>query len=200
MRLKVLLLCGALATFMVFPATASADWIFTPYLGATFGSDVPDLDEDAGDNVGEKLSFGGSLAYMGANIIGFEVDLGYTPEFFELDEDLDSFDSNVVTLMANAIVGAPIGVAPGVRPYASGGVGLVRSHVTDAGDLFDASNSDFGVNIGGGVMGFFNDNVGVRGDIRYFRALVDEEEDEEFDISFGDFDFWRGSVGVTFRF
>jgi opacity protein-like surface antigen len=137
---------------------------------------------------------------MGQGIVGFEVDLGYTPEFFELDEDLDSFDSNVVTLMANAIVGAPIGVAPGVRPYASGGIGWIRSHVNDSGDVFSATNDDFGVNLGGGVMGFFNDNVGVRGDIRYFRALVDDEKDNEFDIAFGDFDFWRGSVGVTFRF
>jgi hypothetical protein len=49
-------------------------------------------------------------------------------------------------------------------------------------------------------MGFFSDNVGIRGDVRYFRALQDIESDDEFDVSLGDLRFWRGSVGITFRF
>jgi hypothetical protein len=73
----------------------------------------------------------------------------------------------------------------------------MRSHLDDAGDLFEVSNSDFGFNVGGGVIGHFNDNVGWRGDLRYFRALVDDEEDNEFDIGVGDFDFWRGTFGLT---
>ena len=72
--------------------------------------------------------------------------------------------------------------------------------MSDADDLFDVANNDFGVNVGAGVIGFFNDHVGLRGDIRYFRSLQDPEEDNEFDIDFGTFDFWRGTVGVTFRF
>ena len=63
---------------------------------------------------------------------------------------------------------------------------------------FDVSNSDFGFNVGGGLMGNFSDNIGWRGDLRYFRALADDEEDNEFDIAIGDFDFWRGTFGVTF--
>jgi hypothetical protein len=55
------------------------------------------------------------------------------------------------------------------------------------------------VNIGGGVQGFFNDRIGLRGDLRYFRSLADDEPDDEFDLAFSDFDFWRGTVGVTFR-
>lgn len=41
--------------------------------------------------------------------------------------------------------------------------------------------------------------TGFRGDARYFRALADPTEDNEFGIDFGDFDFWRGTVGVSFR-
>jgi hypothetical protein len=54
--------------------------------------------------------------------------------------------------------------------------------------------------VGAGVSGFFTDNVGLRGDVRYFRSLQDDEPDDEFDVSLGSFKFWRGSLGVTFRF
>ena len=34
-----------------------------------------------------------------------------------------------------------------------------------------STKNDFGLDVGGGVMGFFSDNVGLRGDIRYFRGF-----------------------------
>jgi hypothetical protein len=50
------------------------------------------------------------------------------------------------------------------------------------------------------VSTFFNDNVGVRTDIRYFRALGgNDPADEEF-FNIADFDYWRWNAGVTFRF
>jgi len=61
------------------------------------------------------------------------------------------------------------------------------------------TRNDLGVNIGGGINGQFTDNVGIRGDLRYFRSLEDDSNDNEFDLGLSDFDFWRGSVGVTFR-
>ncbi len=72
---------------------------------------------------------------MGAGIFGFEVDFGYAPNFFEStegDADFDYGDSNVTTLMANVILGIPIGgqTGLGIRPYVSGGVGLIRSRST----------------------------------------------------------------------
>ena len=68
---------------------------------------------------------------MGAGIAGFEIDFGYTPNFFELtegDADFDYGDNNLTTLMANLTLGAPIGGQSGIglRPYASGGVGIIR--------------------------------------------------------------------------
>ena len=185
------------ASFGLALATASpaqADWLFTPFLGTTF----------AGVASGEHLTYGGSLAYMGAGVVGFEVDFGYTPEFFDADDDdlVLISDSNITTLMANLIVGVPIGGTSGfgVRPYVSGGAGLLRTSVSDVDDFFSVSNNNFGINAGAGLTVFFSDNVGLRGDIRYFRSLQDPEEDNEFDIDFGGFDFWRATAGVTFRF
>lgn len=192
MRLKRVMVAALLGLFLAAPATARADWFFTPYIGANFGGDSEDT----------SVNFGGSLGYMGAGVVGFEVDFGYAPSFFETPGvSDDSFDSNVTSLMANVIVGAPIGgMGEGVRPYASGGVGLLRARVDDADDFFDVTDNSFGVNAGAGVMGFLTDNVGVRGDLRYFRAINDEDTGDDLELGFGDFDFWRGSFGVAFRF
>jgi hypothetical protein len=81
-----------------------------------------------------------------------------------------------------------------------GGVGIIKTRAQHARDLFDVSSTDWGCNLGGGVMGFFSDSVGLRADIRYFRSLQDHEADDNFDIGLSDFKFWRGSLGLTFRF
>lgn len=176
------------------PSTARADWLFTPNLGGGFGGNASGR---------EHLTWGASIGWMGAGIFGWEADLAYTPEFFEEDDDdLDFIEnSNVTSFMANVLVGVPIGgtTGGGFRPYLSGGAGLLQTNVQSDDDLFEVTNDEFGVNLGGGAMGFMTDNIGFRGDLRYYRALTDPEPDNEFDIDFGDFDFWRATAGITFR-
>jgi opacity protein-like surface antigen len=206
-RKAVITVAIAAATLALTPEKAAADWYLTPYVGGVFGgnADFGDFNDDFDDEAERRITFGGALGWMGNGIVGFEADFGWTPNFFENtlgDEDFDFGDSNVTSLMGNLVVGAPFGgqTGPGIRPYASGGIGLLRTQV-DGGDLFDdLSRNDLGVNVGGGVHGFFSDNVGIRGDIRYFRSLQDDEADDEFDLGLADFDFWRATVGVTFRF
>ena len=62
-----------------------------------------------------------------------------------------------------------------------------------------STRNDLGINFGGGLNAQFNDNIGIRGDIRYLRSLEDDDPDNEFDLGLSDFDFWRGTVGVAFR-
>ena len=197
------------AVSTVAPRTASADWIFTPFVGWNFkgAADVVSAGGTFSDEFEKKINYGFSLAGMGAGALGFEIDFGYSPNFFEggtLGTGFDLVnDSNVTTLTANAIIGIPIGgqSGAGIRPYVVGGVGLIRSNLGDAGDFFDVqSKNDFGFDVGGGVMGFFNSNVGIRGDIRYFRNIGDDEPDNEFDLDFGSFDFWRGTAGLSITF
>jgi opacity protein-like surface antigen len=207
-RLASSMRTGLVALMLAGAATpASADWLLTPYLGITFGGaadfgDVGDFD----DNFEKKVTFGGNLAWMGAGIIGFEVDLGVTPNFFELtsgDDDFDFGDSNVTSLMANLLIGAPIGgtTGSGFRPYASGGIGLLRTNVSLGGVFDDLSSNELGVNVGAGAHVFFSDNVGIRGDIRYFRGLQSGGEDDDLiELDLDAFDFWRGTIGITFRF
>src|SRR5215208_1537308 len=169
MRLKSVIFALVMGTALVIPAQARADWLFTPFIGANLsrGGDTLGFDTD-----NTTVNFGGTLGFMGAGIFGFEVDFGYSPHFFETDE-VSALDGNVTTLMGNLIIGIPIGgqTGGGVRPYVSGGVGLIRSRLDDADEFFDLNENSFGVNAGGGVMVFFSDNVGLRGDLRYFRSL-----------------------------
>jgi hypothetical protein len=184
------------------PRNASADWLLTPFLGSTFGgnANIADVSGSSFSNEFEqKVNYGASLAWMGAGIVGFEVDFGYSPNFFGAT-DSASFDligdGNVTTAMGNLVVGAPLGP---VRPYASGGIGLIASRVDNPSQFFTkASTNDLGMDVGGGVM-FLGGNVGVRGDLRYFRSLNNNDANSV-DFSLGDFRFWRGSVGVTFKF
>jgi opacity protein-like surface antigen len=184
------------------PATAGADWLFTPNIGAGFGMNSGDA---AGG--GEHLTYGVSLGWMGAGVIGWEADLAYTPEFFSPDDDSLEFegssaaDSNVTSIMGNVLVGIPIGgqTGGGVRPYVAAGAGLLQTRVEDPDAVFEIDNNDFGINLGGGVMGFMTDNVGFRGDIRYFRGFGEDTANDQVDLDLSDFDFWRGTVGVTFR-
>ena len=179
---------------MLAPGAASADWLFTPNLGTVFGGDASGR---------EHLSYGASIGWMGAGVFGWEADFAYTPEFFDGDDDVvDLVDSsNVTTFMVNAIIGIPAGgtTGGGFRPYFSGGVGMMQTNVTGTNALFKVDNIEFGINLGAGAIGFVSDHVGIRGDVRYFRSLSDPDEDNEFDIALGDFDYWRATVGLTFR-
>lgn len=201
MSLRKLFIVAALA-FAMSPASASAqDWFVTPFIGGNFGGNAnfgtfPSLD----DEVERRVDFGATIGWV-PHVVGFEVDFGFSPNFFEDtagDRNFQFGDSNVTTVMGNLLVSAPRDVS--VRPYASGGLGLIRSRVNDVGAFFDdLTTNDLGMNIGAGLNGQITNTVGIRGDIRYFRSLEDNEPDNEFDLGLSDFDFWRGTVGVTFR-
>lgn len=178
------LLCGT-------AAPARADWLITPYLGTAFG----------GATSSQHVAYGASAAWMSHGIVGVEFDASIAPDLLDEDDGviLGIADSNATTLMANVVIGAPLG-APGVRPYVVGGAGLIRTRVRDAAEVFDLDDNSFGVNVGGGVHAFVRENIGIRADLRYFRGLRDENAGEGIDLELGSFDFWRASVGATFRF
>jgi opacity protein-like surface antigen len=192
------------------PATASADWVITPFVGWNFGGAADVNNAITGTSFSNefehKIDYGVSVAQMGAGVIGWEVDLGYSPNFFETGTATNNAfeftnDSNVFTLTGNVIVGAPIGGHGGsIRPYAVGGVGLIRTNLQDFAGAFDVSSkNDFGFDVGGGVMGYFAQNIGIRGDIRYFRSFTGSDNNAT-GLGLSDFHFWRGSVGVAFKF
>lgn len=191
--IKSLVLVGAVALVLA-PMQARADGWVTPWVGSAFGSNI--------DN--GRATFGVSAGGMGAGIIGGEVDFGYNPSFFGTKNDFGN--NSVLNLMGNLIVGVPIGGTYGksVRPYVLAGVGLLRTQLDGNTSLFRPSSSDnmFGWDAGAGVMGFFNDHVGLRGEIRYLRGTHDMNEStgiNSIDFNGNKLHFWRPSIGVVFR-
>jgi len=72
--------------------------------------------------------------------------------------------------------------------------------VQDAAGLFDVTTkNDFGFDVGAGLMGFFSQNVGLRGDVRYFRGFRGTS-DNATGLGLSNFNFWRASLGVSFKF
>jgi len=102
------------------------------------------------------------------------------------------------------MIGVPIGGTHGVgvRPYVTGGLGLLRTQI-DGGTIAHVASSDnmFGWNIGGGVMGYFADHFGLRGDLRYLRGFKDLNTGvTTIDLNGNErLHFWRASIGVVFR-
>lgn len=177
------------------PSRAAADILLTPFAGVTF---VDEADV-------RKLNYGATVGF--GSLIGFEVDVSRT--------ELGSFDdipvirltADATTLMGNLVIRVPAGP---VQPYVSGGAGLIRVsgnvNVPFLGNLVGASADDLGMNVGGGLYLFPARNIGIRGDVRYFRSLSDLSLDSIRDIDGIDdlplpnVDFWRVTGGVTIRF
>ena len=180
---------ATLLTLILTPAAARADVIFSPFLGVSFG----------GETRKEALTYGGTLTFMGGGVFGFEIDAALSPDMLsdDSDIDLDLGSNSVGTVMANLIIGAPLGK---IRPYASGGAGLLRINIEDAGDLFDVDRNTWGVNVGAGLMGYFTEHVGIKADVRYFRRIRDEDTSSNIDLDLGRFNYWRGTLGLSFRF
>ncbi len=188
--MRTQLIALTLSLSLVAAAPARADWLLTPYLGVTFGGDTPN----------EQVNFGGSIAFLGAGVFGVEFDAAITPNFFDSDNpNAQLEDSNVSTVMANLMIAAPAST-PGIRPYGSGGIGLIRTRATSVGNVFDVDDNSFGVNIGGGIIGQVNERVGIRLDGRYFRSLQDSDDSDDIDLDLAGFNFWRATLGVSFRF
>jgi hypothetical protein len=187
--------CIAAATAVVSsPAVARADGFVSPWAAVQFGGQIDNVRVDV--NRG-RAAFGLTAGAMGGGIVGGEVDFGYSPSFFGTSNDFGN--NTVIDVMGNIIIGVPIGGTSGggVRPYFTGGVGLLRSQI-DGGTVFNVSSStnEFGWNAGGGVMGFFNDHFGLRGDFRYMRAF---QGDIIHGLDLGKLNFTRLSIGVVIR-
>jgi len=189
--IKALLVVAA-AALVYAPVDARAEGYVSPWAGVNFAGGG--LDNGRG-------AFGVQAGGMGAGIIGGEVDFGYSPSAFGTQNDFGH--NSVINLMGNVIVGVPVGGTrgAGIRPFATAGLGLIRRNI-EGGPFFPfaSTNNNFGWNAGAGVMGFFSDHVGLRGDIRYLRTVVNNSASvTNIDFDNGDFHFWRAAIGVVLR-
>jgi opacity protein-like surface antigen len=180
-------------------APGTQSWFFTPFIGGNFGGDADfGSFNDGEDEIERRLDFGASIGWN-PNVVGIEIDLGWSPNFFQETRgraDFQTGDSNLTTVMANLHIAAPPEVQ--LRPYGSGGLGLIHTRIADAAGFEEVNRDDLGLNLGGGVQGQLTDVVGVRADARYFRSLEDRVLEAAFGVG-STLDFWRGTLGATVR-
>lgn len=190
---KKLVLMSALV-LLLSPAAARADWLLTPQVGGTFG------------NGGGAFSYGASIGWMGDRKYGVEAEFAFVPSVFDNDItdlgrnfDLDLIDDKASSYMFNGIIGAPFGgTTTGWRPYFSGGVGWIHANIQSDELLFDESDNKFAYDLGGGVLSYFH-NWGIRGDVRYYQTLGGSDTNNALGLDLGDFNYWRATAGVVFR-
>ena len=211
--MKKIILFTALAAMAASPARA--DWLLTPYIGGVFGGASNQFTfNDTDDEFEQRLNYGVSFGYYNKGIFGVEIDYGAAPNFFQFtggtnNFDLFDLDSSVQTLMGNVVLALPVGGPDGpFRPYLTAGLGTIRTQLRSESDVFDElTSNDSGYNVGAGAHLLAAGRIGIRADVRYFRGFeaIDDEDPVDnplFDQPFAQevFNFWRGTIGVTFRF
>jgi hypothetical protein len=182
--------CVAALVVVAMPTMVWADWLVTPYVGGLL-LDITDT--------GTRPVVGGSVAWIGT-AAGFEVDFGDGPKFLESKNGLAIDQSNLLTLMGNVIVQFTTSSSR-IRPYAVGGVGLIQTNVTARDKAFEIEQPTLGFDLGGGLIVFLHERIGLRGDFRYYRGLRSDEVSIEADaLGISELKFLRGTIGVTFKF
>ena len=186
-------------------------WTATGFVGGNFntGAPAPQVDLNAGG-----VEFGGAVAYLWRGIVGGEFIASFAPTF-DVTSALVQNNPHVSTYMGNVIAALPVGVGGHVQPYVSGGTGGISMTANVATlDQNGAptatfnSNSEmrWGWDVGAGAMAFANNRVGFRGDIRYYKATVDNQINQGISPQgqvvqnlISGLHFWRADGGVTFR-
>ena len=182
----------ALSIMTLTAAEVGAQTFISPLLGYDFGgnSGCPEITGCDEKNLNVGVGFG----RMG-NVIGFEQEFAYARSFFG---EAPGYESSVLTVMSNFMVVPNLGP---VRPFGVIGIGLIKSEVEFTPEsLLDSDHNHFGWNIGGGLIVFFGDHFGIRGDIRYFHSFQDLEI-AGFPVFDGEkLDFGRAGGALVFKF
>lgn len=187
---------------------AFADWHLTPFLGLAFHGETTLIDHEQA--VGKAhWHFGGAVSVVGDGVIGAEGLIVYTPGFFQQDNPPaiggvpppDVVESRALALMGNLILTTPRRWSEyGLRPFVSGGIGLLRASAKDSFDIQPVSANLLGYNIGGGAVGFLTERAGLRFDLRYFSNLKPSDSDEGIAIGRVQLSYWTASAGVVFKY
>jgi opacity protein-like surface antigen len=167
------------------------------------------------ERISRNWAFGGQIAYVWRQSnLGAEFLADWAPEFL-VPTLLFSDKPTVSAYMFNAIYGVPFGHVGNFRPYVSAGIGaihmsadLIQIDTNLIETTISASQSRFGGNWGLGGLGYVG-RVGVRADIRWFRATRDSALDLNVDntllndtsrlVELSGLKYWRSSLGLAFR-
>jgi opacity protein-like surface antigen len=155
--------------------------------GYTFAGDAGC--RSATDCQDKNWNWGGSIGTLGS-LVGFEAELTYEGEFTGDRPNRTS----VTTIMGNVLLAPRIAI---VQPYGLVGIGAMRTRA----DVSAASQTQVGWSIGGGLLLFVQEHIGLKGDVRYYHSFetldllgVELAHDQS------KVDFGRAAFGVLLKF
>jgi len=190
-------------------------WIASFNVGNYFEASGGALNEVLDVPINRSIAFGGQIAYLWQSTnLGAEFLADFAPTF-KIPSLVISDHPSLSAYMFNAIYGFRFGHVGSFRPYISGGIGAINMSadlITIDTNLIQstisASQSRFGGNVGVGGFGYVG-KVGVRADIRWFKANNDNTLDLNVDnsrlddanrlVELSGIKYWRSSLGVAFR-
>ena len=195
---------------LAYARPAAAEWQFAPFFGWEFGGHTSFTDPElASGNM--HRAFGIAVRRLGGGLIGFEGVALYVPGFFDDPARADDptrpetrdviTSSHALSLMGNVVVTPPRRWNEyGLRPYVSGGVGVLHAYASDEQGALPLSQRLFGLNVGGGAVGFLTDRTGLRFDLRFFSNVRNVTDTEGVTLSGRKhLRFWMGSIGLVLR-
>jgi hypothetical protein len=196
------------------PTTTYYPWVASGFIGSSFSTSSNTLQNtlESNNNVPAGLTYGGQVGYLWHGIVGGEFIADFAPDV-GFDSILLASQPHVNSYMGNVIGAYPFGPDGNYQPYVSGGFGSigVRGEFftlpDDVGNRIavEADQQRWGGNLGGGMFAYYN-RFGVRGDVRWYRSSgggdilnSDTFADDAARALLSDLHFWRGTIGLAFR-
>src|SRR5258708_5713061 len=195
---RVLLPIGL--SLLAFARPAAAEWHISPMVGLTFRA-FTNAAAVGQAPIGTHRNFGGAVALLGGGILGVEGVGVFTPTFKGDDPLVTALvpSSRALAVMGNVVITTPRRWTEySLRPYVSGGLGVMRLSVVTAKSVLPTRSTAAGFDVGGGAVGFLSKHTGLRFDLRYYPRLARGHPQPQ-DTDEPQFSFMTVSVGGVFR-
>ena len=195
------------------PTSSYMPWMASGFVGSSFSTSSQTFEQTLNDtSVPAGLTYGGQVGYLWHGIVGGEFIADFAPDV-GFDSILLADQPHVNSYMGNVIGAYPIGDDGRYQPYVSGGFGSigVRADFFDVADAtgnrtaVEANQQRWGGNLGAGIFAYAS-RFGVRGDVRWFRSSGGNDilnsntpAENAARTLLSDLHFWRGTLGLAFR-
>jgi hypothetical protein len=189
-------LIAALTLTLAAPVDAQAQWIVKVFGGvaASPSHGFVDLEQTSG----EARPIVGAAVGREWRALQFEAEFATAPTFFKKTGDL--LDTGRLTTMMGAVtwmLPRP-GPTARLRPYLSGGIGVVQVKIADALAAFSSESTLGAATAAGGVLIRVRPRFAVNGEARYLRSQFRDQNAAGFGEEF--VTYTRISGGAVFRF
>jgi hypothetical protein len=195
-RVSPFVLTAAVTVTLAAPVDAQAQWIVKVFGGvaASPSHGFVDLEQSAD----EARPIVGAAAGREWRALQVEAEFASAPTFFKTTGDLLE-TGRLMTMMGSVTWMLPgPGPTARVRPYLSGGLGVVQVTIDDALTAFSSQSTLGAAAIGGGVLFRVRPRFGVNVEARYLRSQFRDQSTAGFGEEF--VEYTRLSGGAVFRF